>query len=80
MHCVQYFAYICTIKMKQLTLKLNIMTAKEKKEIADKKLIQRAIDMYIFVHGKEPKSWWCTSADRARTLLDYYKSEFNIIG
>ena len=56
------------------------MTAKEKKEIADKKLIQRAIDLYIFVHGEEPKSWWCTSAGRARTILDYYKSEFNIIG
>ena len=62
------------------TKKIKTMTAKEKRQKEDKKLIKRAIDMYIFVYGKEPKSWWCTSADRARTLLDYYKSEFNIIG
>ena len=60
--------------------KLNKMTAKQKKEIADKKLIQRAIDMYIFVHGKDPKSWWCTSADRAKFLISYYKEQYNIIG
>ena len=60
--------------------KIKAMTAKAKRQKEEQKLIKRAIDMYIFVHGKEPKSWWCTSAGRARTLLDYYKSEFNIIG
>ena len=58
----------------------DVMTAKEKRQKEEQKLIKRAIDMYIFVHGKEPKSWWCTSAGRARTLLDYYKYEYNIIG
>ena len=56
------------------------MNSKQKKEIADKKLIQRVIDMYISVHGEEPKSWWCTSVGRAKTLLAYYKEQYNIIG
>ena len=56
------------------------MNSKQKKEIEDKKLIQRAIEMYISVHGKEPKPSWCTSVGRAKTILSYYKEQYNIIG
>lgn len=61
-------------------LKFNIMTTKQKKELADKKLIDRAIDMYFFIYGEYPSANWCTSADRAKFLISYYKEHYNIIG
>ena len=74
--------YICINKMrdKPTHSKIKAMTTKEKRQKEEQKLIKRAIDMYISVHGEEPKSWWCTSAGRAITLLNYYKEQFNIIG
>lgn len=56
------------------------MTAKEKKNIADQKLIERAIAMYEFTHGKKPSGNWCTNADRAKFLISYYKDQYNILG
>lgn len=56
------------------------MTAKQKKTIADQKLIEKAISMYEFTYGKKPSVNWCTCADRARFLISYYKEQYNIIG
>ena len=56
------------------------MKTKEKKQEENKKLIERAISMYEFTHGKKPSVYWCTSADRAKFLISYYKEQYNIIG
>ena len=55
------------------------MKTKALKKTEEQKLIKRAIDMYIFVHGKEPMPWWCADADRAKFLIQYYKENYNII-
>lgn len=56
------------------------MTTKEKRQAEDIKLIERAKNMYRATHGKEPSVNWCLCADRAKTLLSYYKENYFIIG
>lgn len=56
------------------------MTTKEKRLVADNKLIERAKSMYYFTHGKEASQHWCENADRAKFLISYYKENYQIIG
>ena len=55
------------------------METKALKKTEDQKIIDKAIRMYIWTHGREPKKTWCADADRAKFLIQYYKENYNII-